>query len=430
MTPSDPSAARPSPSSGEPGDERSLYDGYFWLMYAGNFAAVAANAVTFKFAEFVAFLDGAETIAGWLVSVGLCGAVLLRYAFAQELDRFGYRRVWGVGAGLLLLGAVLQASAGSLGPWLYAARLCFSCGLAIVFACGNAHIQMRAPEHRRTEAIAMIGSSGFLGLMFGILLGDAIFAGTVDDFFRYRLLFGVSAVLAAAHLAISLVVTRRDGRPTDRAVRPALSLLREYWPGACLLPGVMMGVGFGCTSVFLTRFATERGFEKIGPFFFGYAITAFLTRMVSRDWPARFGRRRLILAGCASQTIGFSLFPTVAANWMLVIPAVGIGFGHAVLFPSVVSIGSGRFPKAYRGTGTLLTMGIFDIGFLASAPVEGWIAESLGFSPLFLSVAAGFFVAGIGYGLLSAGEYDAEYDPGLASRSPIRLPLLASMARR
>ena len=425
-----PSGAAPEPATAphtSVAAEKSIYGSYFWAMYAANFVIVAANATTFKFAEFVAFLGGNETQTGDTVTAGLIGAVLIRYLFAHELDRFGYRTVWMVGGVSALLGVVLMATSGGIGAQLLLARLCFSTGLAIVFACSNAHIQTRVPDNRRTEMIAMIGSSGFLGLMTGVKLADMIFLATENSPLRYHVLFGTSAALALTHVFIATFVTRAEKKPErQRTVRMGLVLLTKYWPGACLLPGVMMGAGFACTSTFLSRFATERGFAEFTPFFFGYAITAFGTRMISRTWPARFGRRLLILAGCVSQAIGFGLFVVLSEaglmtqQWMLALPAIGVGFGHAVLFPSVVSIGAGRFPARYRGTGTLLTMGIFDIGFLISAPLQGRLADAFGFLTVFLSVAAGFVIAGVLYGILSHGEFDGDLDPEFAANAAKR----------
>ena len=416
------SAASPAPTSratSKAGD-RSIYDRYFWALYLANFAMVAANATTFRFAEFVDLLGGGESNTGWLVTAGLCGAVVIRFLFGQEIDRLGYRRVWLLGATAAVCGTLGMMLAGSLGPLLYGARLAFSTGLAIVFACSNAHVQTRVPDNRRTEMIAMIGSSGFLGLIFGTRLADLVWWIWPQSSERYVALFGLATALAAVHLLIAAIVTRHDPPPKPRKIAPSLVLLRKYWPGACLLPALAMGAGFCCTSTFLTRFVTEQGFASIGSFFIGYAITAFSVRMVSRTWPARFGRHALIIAGCVSQAIGFSLFAIVSESWMLALPAIGVGFGHAVLFPSVVSLGAGRFPLSYRGTGTMLTMGFFDLGFLLTAPVQGIVAERAGFLPLFFAVAAGFAIVAVVYGLLSRGVADGDLDPELAGRSRVR----------
>ena len=47
------------------------------------------------------------------------------------------------------------------------------------------------------------------------------------------------------------------------------------------------------------------------------------------------------------------------SDWLFVSPALLCGFGHALLFPAVVSIGAGKFPVHYRGSGTTLVLGMW-----------------------------------------------------------------------
>ena len=49
-----------------PGDQpaHTVYNRTFWLAYAANLLLVTANALTFRFAEFVKFLGGTESVTG------------------------------------------------------------------------------------------------------------------------------------------------------------------------------------------------------------------------------------------------------------------------------------------------------------------------------------------------------------------------------
>ena len=47
------------------------YDRIFWMAYAANTILVTANALTFRFAELIAWLGGTERTAGFIVSVGV-----------------------------------------------------------------------------------------------------------------------------------------------------------------------------------------------------------------------------------------------------------------------------------------------------------------------------------------------------------------------
>jgi MFS family permease len=98
--------------------------------------------------------------------------------------------------------------------------------------------------------------------------------------------------------------------------------------------------------------------------------------VASSTWSARLGRHRLLLVGLAGHVAGHLLLSQVTVQWQLIIPALTCGFGHALLFPSVVSLGTETFPREYRGTGTAIILGFTEIGVAISAPALGWIIDS------------------------------------------------------
>ena len=409
-------------SPAPPRRRSEVYHAAFWVAFGANLVVVSSNALTFRFAELVNYLGGTEGLAGLTVSVATLGAVLARFKIGEAIDRLGVRKVWAACSGLGVAGALTLAAAAPLalrtpedaGPalaWcmtrlpIFAGRLIFTVGLAGQFGCSLVHIQNIVPASRRTEAIATFGSSGFLGMMTGTILGDLIFHRT-DGAGRYATLFAASAACAGVYLLFTLYLTRgvRHEPPAERV--SALRLLRTHWPGPVTWVGGAMGLGFAVSTVFLTRFATQRGLDGIAPFFMGYATSAFTFRVLTRRWSASVGRHRMIAYGLAGQTAGFVLLPFVTAWWHLVPPAVLVGFGHALLFPAVVSLGTETFPLRYRGTASTLILGFFDLGMLLCAPVLGGVVDAgaaLGltggaeFAPMFLGAAAAVCAVGVYY---------------------------------
>ncbi|MGH7128701.1 MAG: MFS transporter, partial [Planctomycetaceae bacterium] len=159
--------------------------------------------------------------------------------------------------------------------------------------------------------------------------------------------------------------------------------------------------------------STERGFGGIGTYFFGYAASAFTFRLLTRHWSKSMGRHRMILFGLAGLFIGQTTLPLVVREWMFLGPAVACGFGHALLFPAVVSLGAGAFPVKYRGSGTTLTLGFVDVGAALSGPVLGSIIDLFdhrGFTQMFLASAAAILTVGVIYALTAARRPDADAD--------------------
>lgn len=387
-----------------------IYNRTFWLAYTANTLLVMANALTFRFAEFVKWLGGTEAVTGQIVSVGIVGSLLVRYTLGRDIDRHGVRRMW-IGSSLLfIVGCGLMTLQQHLGWQVYAARAAFSIGLASMFATSISHIQQQVPTGRRTEVLGALGSSGFVGMILGAQLGDQLFLRMPVTQSLFTLLFGITTVLGCGYLAVVLHLSRDEQHAQPVETPAAHQLIVQYWPGPVVFIGLMMGVGFVVTTVFLTRHATELGLPGIRTFFTGYSVSAFLFRIITRTWSRSMGRHRLILMGLAGHCIGHLLLGTVRQEWHLVLPSICCGFGHALLFPCVVSLGAGRFPPQYRGSGTAITLGFMDLGVFLSAPVLGWVIDTFGFVPMFLVSASTALVIGVYYAAATHGLIDEDSD--------------------
>jgi MFS family permease len=437
--------ADPSPSVAV--DE--IYGVSFWLAYAANLALVAANSMTFRFAEFVAWLSGpgtqpTETLTGAIIRVGLITSVIVRIWLGDWMDRHGERRIWLVSSLLFIASALSFLACARAPQMIWLARIGYAVGLAGMFSCSVVHIQNQVPAHRRTEVIGSLGSSGFVGTILGTQLGDLIFLLLTPQVWaahwRFVALFGGVAVLGAIHMLVVIRLTRGDRHVPPQHLPPAWKLLWRHWPGPILLVAVAMGSGFVVTTVFLTRYATALGLRGIGTFFLCYSITAFSCRWLFRNWGRTAGRHGMVLWGLAGMTIGHWLFLTmisvdgslaslvgpqafgrgflelVTTDRMFVLPAVASGFGHALLYPAVVSLGAGRFPAGNRGSGTTLVLGFIELGTATAAPVMGWLIDAgnarqpvLGFAWMFIAAGAISLITGLFY--LATSARHADVDP-------------------
>jgi MFS family permease len=412
-------SSTPAPAA----DSEAIYDRSFWLAYAANLMLVCANSLTFRFAEFIASLEGSrvgtEQISGEVVRAGLIAAIFFRLGLAPMIDRLGPRLVWLVSSVVYVAGGTAFLIPDSLSPWIWIARIAYQAGLAGMFSCSIVHIQNQVPAHRRTEVIGSLGSSGFVGTILGTQLSDLIFAwlpeGSAQFDARFVAMFGGSALLGLAHMGVVFWLTRHDEHRAPHVAPGPFRLLFRYWPGPIVLVAVAMGAGFVVTTVFLTRFATAMHLRGIALFFLPYSLTAFGCRWLFRDWGTSFGRHKMVLWGLAGMTAGNLLFLPVTSDWLFVLPAVVCGFGHSLLFPAVVSIGAGRFPVEYRGSGTTLVLGFTELGTALAAPPLGMLIDrgnvqggTLGFSWMFVAAAAIAGGVGVFYAVTAARHPDRD----------------------
>ena len=361
-----------------------VYNRLFWLTYAANTVLVLANALTFRFAEFVTFLGGTEQTTGTVISVGVLAAVAVRFRLGQDIDVSGTRRLWLASSTLFAAACGLLLLAQEISWVLFAGRIAFSIAVAGMFTCSMVNIQNIVPAERRTEAIGSLGTSGFFGMIIGSVLGDVVFGWLPGGNERFFVLFATSLVLGAIYLGLVLVITRGHSPPSVRRRRPPVHLLvRKYWPGSVMLVALVMGAGLVVTTIFLTRLATARGISNIGTFFIGYSLSALVCRVGTRHWSRTVGRRRMIAVGLCGHATGHLLLITAWSEWQLLAPAIFCGLGHGLLFPAVTSLGSGSFPSRYRGTGTTVALGMCELGTAIFSPLLGWVIDSFGFAAMY-----------------------------------------------
>ena len=199
-----------------------------------------------------------------------------------------------------------------------------------------------------------------------------------------------------------------------KGTRPSLFRLTiQHWPGAVVFVAMAMGLLFTAPSIFLIRFLKTEGFGTIAPFWTVYAASAFAFRVGTSTLSRRVGRYRLITVGLVAQGLGMLALVPVTLWWHLMFAGAICGFGHSLLFPSIVSLGSGSFPARYRGSGTNLIMGCFDLGAAISAPLLGSIIDlpafgGAGFRPMFAFAGMIPLVLAAGWAWQHHGRHDAE----------------------
>ncbi len=378
------------PSSSETDD--AIYGGSFWLAYAANLMLVCANSLTFRFAEFIASFGGSEKLTGEIVRAGLITAIVFRLGLGRAIDHFGTRLIWLISSLAYIVGGLMFLFPDRLSSSIWLARIAYTTGLAGMFSCSIVHIQNQVPASRRTEIIGSLGSSGFVGTILGTQLVDLIFKFLPEGQSRFTAMFGGAAALGLAHAVVVFWLTRDDAHVQPTVTPGPFRLMIRYWPGPIIVVAAAQGAGMTVTMYFLTRYATAMKLSGIAPFFLVYSLTAFACRWIFRDWGASFGRHGMVLWGLAGLSCGQLLFLAVSSDWLLMLPATVCGFGHALLFPAIVSIGAGRFPVQYRGTGTTIVLGFTELGTALAAPPLGMLIDmgnvdgaTRGFSWMFLT---------------------------------------------
>ena len=346
-----------------------------------------AVSMMFRYADFVTYLGGSEYELGWIVGIGMFGALAMRFFQGAGIDRYGAGNIWAASVALVVASLMAHLWVDRIDtPLIYVLRILYTTSLAGAFGASITFVSLRAPAHRTGESIGALGSSGFVGMAVGPVIADYLFAQpsagreAVD-----RLFLWASAISLVA--LIATLQARAFGGPRPPANRRSLPmwwLLKRYHPGAILMVGVAMGLAIGIPFYFLRPFTERLGIPGIRGFFLVYASVAFSVRLVCRRLPDRWGVRRTVMLGMLFLTADMLSFLFVHDSWSLLIPATFGGIAHAFVFPAAMTGGSLAFPTRYRGLATTLMLTMFDLGNLVGQPAVGTIlrlAERMGWPP-------------------------------------------------
>lgn len=367
----------------------NIYDCRFWLCYGANLAFIASNTILVRYSDFVRKqLDSEhpDLDLGLIVGFGAIGAVLLRLTLGRLVDSIGAGQIWRLSLAVFIIAVVGHLSLESASsPAVYLARLALATAIAGVVGASLTFVTLRVPEHRVGEVVAVIGSSGFLGLGVGPLLSDLLLgpSPTASDVSR---MFVGSALVCTLSLGLTIAATWRSGnRRAGRIRRPrTLPVIYRYQPGLLVLVGIVAGFGLMLPQTFLRPLAEDRGLGGVRWFFLTYAIVAFAVRLWARRVTDRWGHQRVLLVGSAFLAVSMLCYVVATSPLLLLLPAVAGGISHALLFPAIVSGSTLAYPSRYRGTATVLILGTLDVGTLVGQPLAGGLltlARSVGLPP-------------------------------------------------
>jgi MFS family permease len=295
-------------------------------------------------------------------------------------DRRGRRVLVVAGAliaGISVAGYTLTSSLGLL----IGLRLFTGVGEGLVLVGAATMIADLAPPHRRGEALSLYSLGLWAGLALGPLLGELVLGE--DRFDAVWLVAGGCCVLAAL-LGLALPETGQrlsSGDEFGRLVHPA-----AIGPGLVL---AFMVLGFAGLGTFGALYARDLGLDGAGAVFLTYAAVIVATRIVGRQIPDRLGPKR---------TAGFAL--VLLASGLLVIglwnvPAglfagtVVVGLGHALAFPSLMTLAVNSAPASERSSVVGTFSAFTELGFLFGSLTLGAIASRVGYDGIFVVCALG-----------------------------------------
>ena len=203
--------------------------------------------------------------------------------------------------------------------------------------------------------------------------------------------FAIVSALAIAIAACALALPSRGpalgrGPSTGRlASRYALG------PSGVL---VLQSFGYSAIYAFVPLYAIARGKGAVVPWFFGvYSVALIVFRVALRGLSDRVGRVRVLTPAMAVMTAGYACLALPPSAPSLLLAALCLGSGGALLYPTLVALVVDRAPAAERGLAIGTVSGAWDVGVVIGSTVVGFVIEHTGYGP---GLAAGAVASGLG----------------------------------
>jgi MFS family permease len=275
------------------------------LLFAARIVRMAAyGGLAVVLALYLAAIGLRPGEVGILLTATLAGDAVISLWLSIRADRYGRRRTLMIGAGLMIVGALVFAAT-DVFVLLAAAAI-----VAVLSPSGNevgpflpveqAALSQIVPDERRTTVLAWYQLAGSLATAGGSLLAglvaQVLLDASVSEADAYRAIIIAYAILG---LGIGLLASRltpavEASAPADPSVRRRLGLHRSA-PIVAKLAALFaldaFAGGFVIQAVVALWFNTRWGLEPaaLGALFFGANVLAGLSGLVAARLAARFG---------------------------------------------------------------------------------------------------------------------------------------------
>ncbi|MBI2875124.1 MAG: MFS transporter [Firmicutes bacterium] len=327
---------------------------------------------------YVKFLGSGESTIGLVVAAFMVTAVGIRPLVGWALDNIGRKMIFLIGMVIFTVSALSYRW--TLGiPMLLAIRLLHGVGWGASTTSSATMASDVIPERRLGEGMGFFGLSITLAIAVGPALGL-----TMVNRSGFPLLFFTCTALGLASLALGTIVR---SKPVSRETRAQGS---SFFEPVALRPSLVVLLAtftWAALTSFLALYAAERGIQNIGLFFTVLALAISVARPTSGLILDRFGFDTLVLTGLSCFGVAMIILSQARSMPVFLVAGILYGLGYAAVLTGLQALSVHGLPAHRRGAATGTFYMGFDLGIGVGSIIWGKVAETVGFSNMFLATA-------------------------------------------
>ncbi|MGH9104221.1 MAG: MFS transporter [Acidimicrobiales bacterium] len=371
-------------------------------------------------------------------STALLAAFVGAFVFGRIADVFGRKRIYGLEAAIMVVGAIASAFSPSI-VWLIAFRFVLGVGIGGDYPVSAVLMSEYSPSASRGKLVGLVFTMQAAGLIVGPLAGIALVGSGLDHAIVWRLLLGIGAIPAAAVIWFRRRMPEsprfQAGMKGDAA--KAARQIGEYSAGAVqvdqeasiiALPVRRLGVSklFTDPRLLLTLIGTAGTWFVFDYAYYGnsistpvilkdlaphaslittlsltlaiFAVAALPGYLLATMTMDRIGHRRLQLLGfvvMGACFLAIGVVPGITAAILPFLLVYGASYFFAEFGPNTTTfvMSAEVFPLSLRTTGHGLSAGFAKVGAFIGVFLFPVLTSSLGLRGT-LTLTAGFAAVG------------------------------------
>jgi MFS family permease len=373
----------------------SLLTGPFLRILLIHLTAMGCFGVYYFLPRFIRFTGGDEFMIGLVMGAPAAAALLFRLPTGGWVDRLGRRPMVITGLALFTVANFLPVFASGAGLFLILARAASGASMILYFTAIVTYVAEKAPEGRRSEAIALYGAAGFIAQALSPWMCEQLLEVLPFEMMtRFRIVFALAGVFTLFALVFSLLMEHDDHHEEKHMdPDPWHQVMRSPTLLYILIPSVAFGIGYTSIFSFITDFTEIHSLGPTSYFFISYSLTVVSLRLTTGKMLDRLDRRMITTASLLIIVVGLLLASSPGGTASLVLVGILTGTGHSFIFPALSTLTFDSSPARNRGTSMALYMLGFDVSTMAMSPLLGKVAEHWDYFAMF-RVAAWMLLAG------------------------------------
>jgi len=330
-------------------------------------------------------------LAGLVISTQYVATVVSRPRVGRMVDVFGPKRLVVLGLFACAASGALTFAAAFFNSYAFAClvllllgRLLLGIGESMV---GTGAIMWgigRAGSEHIAKVISWSGIATFSALALGAPLGVLLqqhwsFASA-----------GLAVIgISLAALALAFRLPRIPVSPSKHL--PFAHIFWRVAPHGSVL--ALGGIGFGVLATFISLYFAQLHWSGAALTLTIYGACFVFTRLLFAGLITRLGGFPVAIVSLFVEIFGLLLLGFARVPSAAFVAAALIGVGFSLVFPSLAVEAVRHIPVENRGTALGAYNAFIDLSLFLTGPIAGAIISSAGYQAVFLTCAAGVFLA-------------------------------------